>query len=107
MSRAAGARWEDSWDRFVEHLQESPGRLTVERRRALFDQGRAAGVDDSELGDFCTLVAERSYRVTADDVEALERSGYSEDQIFEAIVLAAVGAAQRRLDAARAAIAGG
>jgi hypothetical protein len=53
------------------------------------------------LGPFTELVAERSYRVTDRDVDGLRDAGYSEDQIFEAIVVASVGAAQRRLDAAR------
>ena len=35
----------------------------------------------SALGRFGTLVAERSYRVTAQEIAALERRGYSADEI--------------------------
>jgi hypothetical protein len=107
MSQAAGAGREGTWDGFVEHLQSAPARLPVARRREIFDQVRSAKPDESALGRFCTLIAERSYRVTAEEIAALERSRYSADEIFEAIVVAAVGAAQRRMDAARAAIGGG
>lgn len=107
MSRAAGDRRVGTWDGFVEHVQGAPGHLPVARRREIFEQTRSASRDESVLGRFCALIAEQSHRVTAEEIGALERSRLSADEIFEAIVLAAVGAAQRRMDAAAAAIGGG
>ncbi len=48
-----------------------------------------------------------AHRVTDADVAALKGEGYTEDQIFELTVAAAVGAGMRRLDAGLAAIRGG
>jgi len=41
----------------------------------------------------------RAYTVTDDDVQALKDAGYSEDEIFEQTVSAAVAAGLERLDA--------
>lgn len=100
-----GPAHDERWRAFTEHVQAAPGRLTPAVRRAVFTAACGTPADVPEnLGPFTELVAERSYRVTDRDVEALRDSGYSEDQIFEAIVVASAGAAQRRLDAARRAI---
>lgn len=107
MSRAAGNRPVGTWDGLVEHVQGAPGHLPVARRREIFEQTRSARLDESVLGRFCTVIAEQSYRVTAEEIAALERSRLSADEIFEAIVVAAVGAAQRRMDAAAVVIGGG
>ena len=44
-------------------------------------------------------VRRHAYRVTDGDVEALKAAGYSEDEIFEHTVAAAVDAGLERLDA--------
>jgi alkylhydroperoxidase family enzyme len=44
-------------------------------------------------------VRTHAYRVTDADVQALKDAGYSEDQIFEHTVSAAVGAGLARLEA--------
>ena len=49
-------------------------------------------------------VVRHAYRVTDEDVEALRGSGYTESQILELTIAAALGAGQRRLDAALAAL---
>ncbi|MGB8384420.1 MAG: hypothetical protein WCG47_24815 [Dermatophilaceae bacterium] len=97
---------EGTWDGFVEQVQGAPGHLPVARRREVFEQTRSGRSEESVLGRFCTLIAERSSRVTPGEIAALECSGLSADEIFEAVVVAAVGAAQRRMDAALAAIEG-
>jgi alkylhydroperoxidase family enzyme len=45
-----------------------------------------------------------AYAVTDDDVEQLKGSGFTEDEIFEQTVAAAVGEGLRRLEAAARAI---
>ncbi|MER7453474.1 hypothetical protein ABTW96_24660 [Nocardia beijingensis] len=95
----------EKWQRFGEHLESAPGRLASPVRRAL--KARAAGTTDSgqdvpaELAAFADLVAERSYRVTEQEIAALKAAGHSDDEIFEATAAAAYGAADRRLRAAR------
>lgn len=115
------SEWDGSWQRFVEHVQSTPGRLPVPLRREVF---RAAGGrsenevgetrDDGsqreipeELAAFADDVATRSDEVTDDQIAQLRDAGYSEDEIFEVIVVAAVGAASAHLDAARRAVEGG
>ena len=61
--------------------------------------GIAAGRDVPEgLRALVEKVAHRAYRVTEEDFAPL-RSRYSEDEIFEAVVSAALGAARERLEA--------
>jgi hypothetical protein len=69
-------------------------------RRAAFDN---AGLDEPTR-TLVNKVVHRSYAVTDEDVAAV-RAGLSEDQIFELVVCAAVGAAGRQYDAALAALA--
>ena len=70
---------------------------------------RRAAFGDTGLGEpLRTLVdkiAHRSDEVSDDDVAAARAAGFSEDQIFEIAVCAAVGAAGRRYDGALAALA--
>jgi hypothetical protein len=71
-------------------------------------QSLASGQQIPEpLAVYTEKVTHFAFRVTDDDVRALRAEGYSEDQIFEATLSIALGAAQRRLrgglDALRAA----
>ena len=52
-------------------------------------------------------IARHAYRVTREDIDALERAGYSEDAIFELAAAAAVGAGLARLERGLAALRGG
>ena len=51
-------------------------------------------------------VAHHAYTVTDEDVAAVRAAGLSEDQIFEIVVCAAIGQANRQYDSALAALAG-
>ena len=50
-------------------------------------------------------VRQRAYSITDDDVESLRRDGFSDDEIFEHTVSAAIGEGLRRLDAGLEALA--
>ncbi|MBB5913899.1 hypothetical protein BJY24_002766 [Nocardia transvalensis] len=91
----------ERWDSFVEHVQSAPGALTAELRRAIFKAGAS---DDTsalpeDLAPFAGTVARHAYRVTDEQVAALAETR-SQDEVFEATVVAATGAADRRLRAA-------
>jgi AhpD family alkylhydroperoxidase len=53
---------------------------------------------------YAMTVRDASYRITDTDMDRLTAAGYSEDQIFETTVAAAVGAALRSFDAGRNAL---
>jgi alkylhydroperoxidase family enzyme len=90
--------------RLIETALEGPGELSSGLRKAI--AGEAPGEIPSILLPYLDKVAHRAYTVTDEDVEALKRAGFTEDQIFEATVAAAVGAALKRLRAGLAALDG-
>jgi alkylhydroperoxidase family enzyme len=63
----------------------------------------ASGQPPPELTALVQKIRDHAYKVTDDDMDAL-RARYSEDQLFELVVAAAVGAAEYRLQAALAAL---
>jgi alkylhydroperoxidase family enzyme len=63
-------------------------------------------IEDDAAASYVDKVVRHAYRVTDADVEALLRSGWSEAQVLELTIAAALGAGQRRLDAGLAALGG-
>jgi len=57
-----------------------------------------------EFAAYLEKVRLHAYKVTDGDVETLERLGFTEDEIFEQTVSAAVAAGLERLDAGLAAL---
>ena len=57
-----------------------------------------------EMAAYLEKVRERAYTVVDRDIEALEERGFSQDEIFEQTVAAAIGEGLRRLDVATKAI---
>jgi alkylhydroperoxidase family enzyme len=70
-----------------------PGTTSPELRQAV-----ARGEPPEELAGLVDKIRRHAYRVTDDDLAAL-RARYTEDQIFELVVAAAIGAAETRLRA--------
>jgi len=77
-----------------------PGTLDQSLRQQI-----AAGQAPPDLAALVRKVRDHAYRVSDADVDAL-RAKYSEDQLFEVIVAAALGAADHRLQRAMAAVEG-
>jgi hypothetical protein len=81
------------WRRLEHAILASRGALDASVREAL-----AAGQEIPEpMAIYVDKVTRHAYRVTDDDVQALLAAGYSQDQIFEATLSVALGAAQARL----------
>lgn len=91
----------DPWAAFVDHVQTTPARLTPSARREIFAAATTPEDGGSPLTNFATQVAERSYRITEDDIAELRHAGHTDDEIFETIIVAATAAADRRQRAAR------
>jgi len=96
--------------RLVDAVLATPGHTpSALRRAALARAARPGGPADglpAPLAGYVDKVALHAYRVTHDDIAALQRAGRSEDAIFEITVSTAVGAALARLDRGLAALRG-
>jgi hypothetical protein len=67
--------------------------------------GRNEGLPE-ELRAYVDKVHKHAYKVTDEDVAALRKGGYSQDQLFDITVAAATGAALKRLHVGLAALRG-
>jgi alkylhydroperoxidase family enzyme len=88
----------DPYDRKLSSLRNAvlagPGALTPAIRQAISEGREMSGV----LGSYVKKVAEHAHLVTDDDIAELHEAHYSDDQIFEATVSAALGAGILRLE---------
>ena len=71
-----------------------PGSLAPNIRQAISE----GAYGSSPLGAFAQKVAEHAFMVNDEDIQGLHRAHYSDDQIFEAAVCAALGAGLYRLE---------
>lgn len=70
-------------------------------RRAAFDNREVP----EALRGLIDKVARHAYKVVDEDIAAAKAAGFSEDQLFEVVVCAAVGQASRQYEGALAALA--
>ena len=88
-----GNRYAADLERLVTAVVRGPGHLSLTLREAIYA--------DEDLPDplrsYVIKVTQRAYDTTDEDINVLKRGGYSEDQIFEATITAALGAGLRRL----------
>ena len=81
-----------------------PGATDAELRQAVAARagrlatGEAVPAIAEELIPYVDKVALHAYKVLDSDVELLKAAGYSEDEIFEVTVAAALGSALERLE---------
>ncbi|MGH9585839.1 MAG: hypothetical protein ACRD3F_02725 [Acidobacteriaceae bacterium] len=84
----------------IGRILEGDGKSLPSDRRAAFNNSGVA----EPLGTLVDKVARRPYGVTEEDIAVVQESVLSEDQLFEIVVCAAIGAATRLHDAALAAL---
>lgn len=91
------------WRRIEDAILRGPGALDASMREAL-----AGGLEiPQQLKIYAEKVTRYAYRVTDGDIRSLLAAGYSQDQIFEATLSVALGAAQTRLHAGLTALGAG
>jgi hypothetical protein len=91
------------WRHIEDAILRSSGALDSSMREAL-----AGGLEIPQpLKLYVEKVTRYAYRVTDNDVRSLLAAGYSQDQIFEATLSIALGAAQTRLRAGLTALGAG
>ncbi|TMD55823.1 MAG: hypothetical protein E6I85_02095 [Chloroflexi bacterium] len=76
----------------VTRVLDGNGQAPAYLRRAAFNN---SGLD-SPLSELVDKVVHHAYAVTDQDIASASAAGLSEDQIFEVVVCAAVGAATRQ-----------
>ena len=86
-------------DRVFASVFDGPGESDAAIRRAAADGKNVP----PELAALVDKIHRHAYKVTDDDLARL-RATYSEDQLFEIVVSAALGAARQRLAAGLAAL---
>lgn len=88
----------DPYARKLERLRytvlSGPGSLPSDIRHAISQGANLSGA----LGIFTQKVSEHAFTLSDDDIAELHRAKYTDDQIFEAIVSAALGAGLFRLE---------
>jgi hypothetical protein len=90
------AEFDEVRHRAIARAVHGPGVSAPAARRAAFD-GDAV---DAGVAALLKKVRERAWEISDGDVEAALDAGVSEDEVFELVVCAALGQAQRQLDAA-------
>ena len=85
----------------VDGVLNGEGQTSHEQRAAAFGNAELPG----PVGALIGKVAAASTQVTDADFASAKASGYSEDQLFELVIAAAVGQSARMYDAGLAALA--
>ena len=75
-------------------VTSSPASLPAVVRQTITAGRKVSG----PLGSYVRKVAERAYEITDEDIASLHAANYTDDEIFEATVSAALGAGLFRLD---------
>ena len=100
-------RYRENLTKLFDTVLSGPGTTSSELRHAVDSRAAAlsggkdtnAAVPD-ELSGWIEKVARHAYRTTDEDMEALKVAGYSDDELFEITVAAALGASRARLERA-------
>ena len=85
----------------VDRVLKGDGRASAEQRARAFSNSDVPPPLDMLIGK----VAMRPAQVTHADFDAAKAAGFSEDQLFELVIAAAVGQSARQYEAALAALA--
>jgi alkylhydroperoxidase family enzyme len=93
------ANIDDHRKTLIARVVDGAGRATSEHRRAAF-----AGSGPDAARGLIEKVTKHAYKVTDQDIAAAKAAGLSEDEIYELVVCAAVGQANRQLESALAAL---
>jgi hypothetical protein len=90
----------------ISRVLGSHGTAPARLRRAAFEADVAEADSGEPVSKLIEKVAYRSDQVTDEDFDAVRAEGLSEDEIFEVVVCAAVGQANRQYNSALTALAG-
>jgi alkylhydroperoxidase family enzyme len=84
----------------IDALLTFPGATKLSLRRTVLERTRKGeGQVPETLREFVEKIAERPWTVSDEDFARLRAAGYSEDELYEVTLAAAVGAGLQRFDA--------
>jgi hypothetical protein len=86
----------------MQRVLEGEGAASRALRRAAFDHSRASLAEP--LAKLIEKVAVQANSIVEEDIAAVRSLGFTEDQLFEIMVCAAVGEATRQYESGRAAL---
>jgi hypothetical protein len=98
---------EDRFTAMVEQVRAAALGAPGESDRAARERAMKGEGATPELTAFLQRVQQHAYRVTDEEVAALQASGHGDDLLFELILGAALGASLARLEAGLGAMRGG
>ena len=104
-------RYEAFKQRLVDAVIETPGDTSPALRRGALERAKRPGGPrhadiPAPLAAYIDKVARHAYKVTDEEVAALQRGGQSDNALFEITVAAALGASLERLERGMAALRG-
>jgi hypothetical protein len=85
----------------VNRILQGPGRTPADQRACAFDNAKLP----EPLGPLLDKVATKSAQVTDADFATAMEAGFTDDQLFELVICAAVGQSSRQYEAGLAALA--
>jgi alkylhydroperoxidase family enzyme len=85
----------------VDRILQGPGQAPAEQRVRAFDNAELP----EPLRPLLDKIATRSARVTDADFATARKAGFTDDQLFELVICAAVGESTRQYEAGLAALA--
>jgi alkylhydroperoxidase family enzyme len=94
------SRYPRLWEKLRYAVLDAPATADAALRRAAYS---AEGLAEP-LSGYVEMLRRHAYRVQDHDIERVLDAGYSEDQIFEVTVAAALGAGDARLRAGLSAL---
>jgi hypothetical protein len=100
MDRALYDRHADAYEALVNGIRIARAVTSVDLRESILRRE----CNNPDLASYVALVANASFRITPEIIEALKTAGLTEDAIFEVSIAAAVGAAARQLEAGMTAL---
>jgi alkylhydroperoxidase family enzyme len=81
-------------------ILNQPGETELSLRRAVLERARSGeGQVPEALRDYVNKIADRPWTVRDEDFAQLRAAGYSEGQLYEVTLAAALGAGLQRFDA--------
>ena len=84
----------------VDRIRQGPGQAPAAQRRDAFDNAELP----EPIRELLDKVATRSAQVTDADFTAAMQTGFTDDQLFELVICAAVGESTRQYEAGLAAL---